>query len=483
MDDVFDIAIIGAGLSGLMTGALLSKQNKVVCVVEKNPAIGGAIQPFKRNGIMLDTGMNFFGGADKGQIQHKLFDLIGINNSIHISKRKDTVFSVHLKGKTYNLPSGFSNFESALISYFPEEKIAVKKYIKTIKEIYSTVKIESLFDENQDFSAHSRGAMQFINSLTNNIDLKNILFFNNLLYSEDKNSVSLYLHAVISASYIDSCFEFTFGTSELIQSLQQIILESGGVIYTGNEVTSLETIEKKLISCTTSKGKNIKANTFISSLHPTKTLLLTNSKYVKKIYRDRINNLRNSSGSFLVWFIFKEKKFPFLNEINFIFNENSVWPNLKNGTSGFLYYTPFSSKNDSYSKSLKVMKFMEYGEVEKWSGTKTMRRGSEYELFKKKKVYEIINELEKIYPGFEKMIDTYYSSTPLTFESYTATPQGSMYGIVHDHRNFSQSIIPVRTKLQNLFLTGQSVHFHGMLGVSITSCITSSIVSKKFKHH
>ena len=46
-----EVIIIGGGLGGLTTGALLAKEGHRVTVLEKNETIGGGLQTFKRNGI------------------------------------------------------------------------------------------------------------------------------------------------------------------------------------------------------------------------------------------------------------------------------------------------------------------------------------------------------------------------------------------------------------------------------------------------
>ena len=69
----YDVVIIGGGIGGRLTGALLSKEGYNVCIVEKNPVFGGNLQTFKRNGVIFDTGMHYFGSADKGQFIYKLF--------------------------------------------------------------------------------------------------------------------------------------------------------------------------------------------------------------------------------------------------------------------------------------------------------------------------------------------------------------------------------------------------------------------------
>ena len=50
--------VIGGGLGGLFTGAILSKEGFKVTVVEKNFTIGGGLQNFMRFGLKFDTGMH-----------------------------------------------------------------------------------------------------------------------------------------------------------------------------------------------------------------------------------------------------------------------------------------------------------------------------------------------------------------------------------------------------------------------------------------
>ena len=48
-------------------------------------------------------------------------------------------------------------------------------------------------------------------------------------------------------------------------------------------------------------------------------------------------------------------------------------------------------------------------------------------------------------------IEYYETSTPLTYRDYTATKEGSMYGILRDTNLPVQTYISQRTKIPNLF--------------------------------
>ena len=64
---------------------------------------------------------------------------------------------------------------------------------------------------------------------------------------------------------------------------------------------------------------------------------------------------------------------------------------------------------------------------------------------------------------------------------YIGGYKGNMYGYVKDSNNPMKSFIAPKTKLDNLYLTGQSINMHGVLGVTIGAVVTcSEIVGKEY---
>ena len=78
------IIIIGGGLGGLFTGALLAKEGLHVTVLEKNKQIGGGLQTFYRREIGFETGMHLLGGIRPGGSIYKLCKYLGIMDSMDI---------------------------------------------------------------------------------------------------------------------------------------------------------------------------------------------------------------------------------------------------------------------------------------------------------------------------------------------------------------------------------------------------------------
>lgn len=78
------VVIIGAGLGGLFTGAILAKEGLEVTVVEKNQTVGGGLQSFVRFGEVFDTGMHVIAGMGNDGSIRKICRYLGIADSIRI---------------------------------------------------------------------------------------------------------------------------------------------------------------------------------------------------------------------------------------------------------------------------------------------------------------------------------------------------------------------------------------------------------------
>src|ERR1700741_3433317 len=54
----FDVAIVGAGLSGLTTGAILARAGLRVLVVEKSNSVGGAASSYKVGDLFVEGSLH-----------------------------------------------------------------------------------------------------------------------------------------------------------------------------------------------------------------------------------------------------------------------------------------------------------------------------------------------------------------------------------------------------------------------------------------
>jgi all-trans-retinol 13,14-reductase len=179
----------------------------------------------------------------------------------------------------------------------------------------------------------------------------------------------------------------------------------------------------------------------------------------------------------------EEQSMKYINHNYYYFISQDTWSTVKykdeDWPVGYAMYFTASSKNSEYTEGVTIMTYMRFDEVEKWHDTfntvaDESDRGAEYEEFKRERSEKLFDVVERKFPGFRKNIKSYYSATPLTVRDYIGTDDGSLYGIVKDYRAPLKTFISPRTKIPNLYLTGQNLNLHGVLGVTVNAVMTCS---------
>ncbi|HEY0744475.1 MAG TPA: NAD(P)/FAD-dependent oxidoreductase [Chryseosolibacter sp.] len=489
----YDVVIIGSGLGGLACGAILAREGKSVCVLEKNKQIGGALQTFVRQRVIFDSGVHYVGGLDEGQNLNQLFKFLGIMGKMKLRKLDEECFDAILfkdDPKVYKYAQGYDRFIATLVKDFPDEEHAIRKYCDGIREVCSKFPLYNLrsgdyFDKVNVLEIDTQ---TYLESITPNKKLQNVLAGTSLLYAGEPYKTPFYVHALVVNSYIESSWRFVDGGSQIAIALTREIVSRGGKCVKHAKVVKLVEENGAVTHALTDDGKRYDGKLFISNVHPTKTLELLQTDMIKKAFRTRLNSLENSISTFFVNIVLKKDTLPYLNHNYYYFNESDAWSVLNytedTWPSGYALYYSANSKNDKYADGVTVMTYMRYDEVKQWANTfntvaNETSRGEEYEAFKKDRAERLFKLVEERFPGFTDAIDTYYAATPLSVRDYIGTDDGSLYGVVKDYKEPMRTFISPRTKIPNLLLTGQNLNLHGILGVTVSAISTCSEILGK----
>lgn len=476
----YQVVIIGSGLGGLICGSILSKEGYSVCVIEKNRQIGGCLQVFARKGKIFNTGLNYTEGLDKGQILYKYFNYLGLMDKLKLRRMDIDAFEKITFGeKEYSYAQGHDHFIETLSKSFPEERPALVKYIEKLKEIGNSFPLYNLQGgnyRNQNPESFDLSVSGFLENLTNDTILQNVLAGTNLLYAGVPEKTPLYIHSLIMHSFINSAWRLVDGSHHLAIALADSIKSNGGEVLRNTEAKRFRFTENSISAIETKEETLIEADKIISNVHPATTLEMIDGNYLNKAFRNRIMNLENTIGMFSIYIVMKENSFPYMNYNHYYHHYSSVWATQNyyenKWPQSYMLYTPASSKSETYAENMIVMSYMKYSDVQKWENTWIENRGNEYLDFKKKKAEILLNMVELKFPNIRSCIDSYTTSTPLTYRDYTGTPEGSSYGILKDYKLPYRTLISPRTKIPNLFFTGQNLNLHGILGVTIGAVMT-----------
>lgn len=471
----YDVVIIGSGLGGLECGYMLAKNGMNVCILERSTLLGGCLQSFRRGPCHFDTGFHYIGALGEGESLNRLFTYYNLMELPW--ERMDNVFDeVCIDGTRYPFANGHANFVEALAQHFPEERSNLKRYTDFLSNVGDHI-FDSIKPRNaSDFystSLFARSAREFINETTGNQRLRDVLCGTSLKM-ELHDKLPLYVFAQINDSFIRSAWRIKGNGSLIAEHLADDIRKMGGTVTKNCPVEEIIEKDGKAIAVKTGDGEIIECEWVISNAHPVHTIsLLKNSTAVRKIYRNRINNLENTFGMFTVNLRLKEDILPYSNRNLYVYENADMWNYTPGKTDRMLvsYYHP---EQGSHIQRLDLLTPMCWSEVERWADKPIGHRGDDYVEFKKRKTNELIQMANKHIKGLADAVERDYTSTPITYESYSNTKEGSAYGIRKDYNNPMLTVLTPRTPVQNLLLTGQSLNLHGILGVSMTSLFTSA---------
>ena len=483
----FDIVIIGSGMGGLVCADILSREGYKVCVLEKNKQIGGCLQTYVRDKVIFDSGVHYLGGLGEGQNLYQVFKYLGIIDKLKLQKLEEDVFDkiiIENDDKEYVYAQGYENFIQHLLTDFPAEEKGLRLYCDKIKEVCSKFPLYNLRtggDINEKATVLEIDTRAFIESVTTDKKLQTVLAGNNMLYVLQSDKTPFYVHAMILNSYIESSWKCIDGGSVIGKLMARNIREQGGVIHRNAEVTKIVVEDGKVNAVELKDGSHVYGKSFISNMHPVRTLELTETSLIKNAYKHRIKSLENSIGGFIVNIVFKKESFKYIKHNYYWHKEGHVW-NLVDYTEAnwplcYALFFSASSRSGEYAESMTILAYMKYEEVKQWGDTvntvsEEADRGAAYEAFKKHKAEVVIDLVEEKFPGLKDCIKSYYTATPLSYRDYIGNDDGSMYGIVKDYRNPLKTFISPRTKLPNLYLTGQNLNLHGILGAAMSGLVT-----------
>lgn len=483
----YDAIIIGSGLGALGTAHFLSRAGMRVLVLEKNRQFGGALQVFSRDKQILDVGVHYVGSLGREEALGRYFRAFGIYDKLSFSRMDTEGYDrIYIENEEpVKFAQGFDAHIASLQEAFPDEKEGIESYIRFIEKVADHFPLYqfrpgSIDPLSNPFSGKS--AYAFICEKIQNPLLRKALTGAGLLYDFRPESSSLYAHSIIQGSFIKSAWKFHQGGAQIARALIQNGKENGVEYRNYSEVKEILTDADGVQGVRLDSGEEFMASRVISNIHPVLTYdFLDNRTKIRPSYLTRIQNLPNSRSCFTAQFIMKEGQFPFLPYNAYIHTNGSL------GEIGIFPSKDF--ENQTYARVINVMSYMEMGELKEWEQTfrtephHKAERGASYSDFKQRKEEEIMCIIEKRFPGFREAVYSVYSSTALTWRDYLNYPKGSMYGTIHDYRSPASSVFSPQTKVRGLYLCGQNLNLHGILGASISSAVCSGAILGEEQMH
>jgi len=481
----YDVVIIGAGLGGLECGYILSKRGMKVCVLEKNSRTGGCLQSFRRGSYTFDTGFHYVGALDAGQPLHRLFSYFRLLDLPWRRLDTDCFDEVVIKGEPFRFANGYEQFAATLAERFPNQRTNIQRYTDMLRTVGESI-FDSLYSGSRSSvysnSLFAQSAYDYLQATIDDPLLRNVLAGGSLKMELNPEALPLYTYAQINSAFVQSAWRLNGGGggSQITDALAKSICEFGGIVRTSSEVTQLLEENHRIRYAEVNGGEErIEGANFIADIHPANLLaLIKESQVIRNVFRKRIENIENTFGFFTVHLALREDAFPYLNRNIFIYDAEDVWQYSslnKTGMCAMVSFQPPANDATAFTRNIDLLTPMQPEETARWAATTTGRRGAEYQdyvLAKAEKLIDFVQPHIPLETQLRSAVNRIYTSSNLTYRDYTASPDGSAYGVRKNCNQLLTTLLSPRTPEPNLFLTGQNLNIHGILGVSLTAFLT-----------
>jgi all-trans-retinol 13,14-reductase len=506
-----DVIVIGSGIGGLTTGALLAKAGKKVLVLEQHYIAGGTTHSFEDKGVEHETGLHYIGNIEK---RKPILDLISYN-PIEWCKlgweREDERFiydEIFIGQNQYEFEAGEKNLVSYLMERFPyTNKSKLETYFSLIKKAAKKdmffiskmlpfkclAKLVSWYDSEYTYYCET-SAYDVVKTLFDDDELIAVLFGQFGDYGMTPKTASFFIHASIVNHYLEGGWFPKGGTGVIANEICKTIKQYGGEVLVGKAVKEIAIDGNGAYGVIMDNDELIKAHSIVSAVGVRNTFhsLIKNKKY-PTIYDDMLDKMPPSVQHMYCFVkLDGSPKDLKLRSSNFwIYPHNNYQKVMEDYLDDPLnapipLFMGFSCmKDESWSEKYPgvsnaiILSIAKKEWFDSWENERCMKRGKDYEGFKKQIGDRMLDEgLFRFYPELrEKVLETNIG-TPLSTQFYLNAHGGESYGLDMNLYRLTQSTdLRPTTDINGLYLTGQDICTLGVTGAMMAGVLTANVVA------
>ena len=492
-----DVIIIGSGIGGLSTAAILAKEGKRVLVLEQHDIAGGNLHTFTEKGYDFDTGLHYIGGkvGVKNSQTRKQFDYI-TDSQVDWAPMDDAYDIAISNDEAYNFCSSWKKLKRELCVSFPDDKAAIDKYFdichRTVEYVFPLHIALKMLPEciasvgnwifSRPLSIIKKTTKEVMESITDNRKLAGVLTYHYGDYGETPSRGSFLMNALIACHYRSGAYYPAGGPLKISESIVKVIEKWGGKVLVRAPVESILIDDKNRAYGVVVKGKEILAKSVVSSVGTPTTMTKLIPDSHQSLIRKYIDIMQDaniaSNISLMSMFVGINDPKGSLELPKSNLWVHPSWNHDKNmeeyEKDRFklpAFFISFSSAKDpTYAKRhpgkhvALVIGPCSYNDVEKFENDRVKHRGKEYVALKEKYEDIFMQTLLNHFPELEGKIDYKEIGTAVTNNYYLGTHRGAVYGLAHTPKRFEQHWLRNKSPIKGLYMSGQDTCCCGVVG-------------------
>jgi prolycopene isomerase len=501
LDDSYDAVVIGAGMGGLVSAALLAKAGMSVCVFDMGSRPGGYLMGFERKGFVFDTSTHWLNECSSGGSVRNALDMIApgapeMPALRRIRRYKSPSFD-------YTLTNAPDELKEELIRDFPDDEGGIHRFFAEAKRLGDIWKMLSRRQrthltmgllEKAVFGLKSIRALAFARYAGMDMSTALARFFSangaGQIYASEQNVLSALMP--IGWAY-DGDYQRppNGGAKKIPQWLSSVLRRWGVPLHLNCRVEKIHVESGRAVGVTVARIRNRKR-------HDVKCKYVVAACDVVSLYETALppgsidpgwkkrlddSDLYASTFAISMGLDVPVEELGLGEEVVYV-TADGIAREEHNHTDPYkagISVVAGSARDASLAPagkgtlSLQVMADMSWGDY--WKTGPGYERGSAYEAFKREYADVLMDRIEAVLvPDLRRHIAFLDIATPITHWRYTNNYQGSIMGARATAKNFKNGVAGYITPIENLLVGGQWAENGGGVPVAVRAGINSALL-------
>jgi all-trans-retinol 13,14-reductase len=481
----FDAVVVGSGIGGLAAASMLATVGgKRVLVLERHFKPGGFTHTFHRKQWSFDVGLHYVGEMAPGASTRRLFDFAS-GGRVAWNPMPARFERFHYPGFTFEVPNNPRQYEADLVDAFPRERAGVHRWFRSVRSgagwakrrMASTVfpaPITALL-ELPGRRAALKTTRQVVEATLSDPLLRAVATSQWGDYGLPPSESAFATHALVAEHYFGGGWFPRGGSGEIARAFLAQIEAGGGacwmncgaeqILVEGGRAVGVRAVQRR---GSHEEAWEVRAPVVISDAGVAATFgkLLAAPQWLPPQQR-----VGASAVTLYLGLSRSPAEMGFRGENHWLFDSTNpeetyaARAELGRGRAAMGYLSFPSLKDPAATHhTAQVISMVDDGLFAPWKHLPWMHRGLEYEAIKLRIADELLDLVERHYPGFRELVAFRELSTPLSVEHFTGHAGGRIYGAPATPQRLRDHRYGVRTPVRGLFLAGADAASLGIVG-------------------
>ena len=503
-DGAWDYIVIGSGMGGMTTAALLAKLGKRVLVLEQHYVPGGFTHMFKRPGYAWDVGVHAVGEVTTHSLTGRILKAL-TDGQLEWASLGPVYDEFHFPdGFRIDFPDSPAQFRQNLRDAFPDELEAIDAYLHLTRAVSKSMKtyylarmaparfggmVDKLFArEAQRYLTMS--TREVIEDLTDDPRLQAVFAAQWGYYGSPPSRSSFAIQALVVKHFMHGGYYPKGGAGQIARTLLQTVADAGGWTAIRADVDEILVDGDRAKGVRLKDGREIAAERVVSAAGVASTVSrLLPKPHSEDRWAQSVDALEPAPAHVCLYLGFEgDIRQAGASGANKWFYETwnteddgwNVDPHAEDLGDAPVLYCSFPSLKDPEHDpgelnrhTGEVVTFVPYSVFELWKDERWKKRGPDYETFKQRMTERMLEQLLSHMPELRSMIAYTELSTPVSTEHFVRPMKGSIYGIEPTPGRFENRWLRPRAPIDGLFFSGSEVATVGVIGAMMGGVLSA----------